>query len=271
METPQHNSRIQDDGAVSSVIENRSDASLYKQIYLILRTRILNGEYPNQSVLPGEMEMARQFGVSRITAKRALNDLAAEGLCLRKRGIGSIVTFKPSAGPLQADVQGLLEFLSHVNLNTKATMLNLEYLSASKKISEILKVPIGTEIQRSTRMRIFEGKPFSYLDTYVPADLGRSMDQAGLGARAALTLLEEQGVKVTNAEQTITATLADTAVAEVLDISPGSPLLRIARVVFDDQSRVVEYIVGLYRPDRFEYRMLLSRVSDGGAYSWTSL
>ena len=271
METPRYDPDNLDTNSVSSVIENRSDASLYKQIYLILRSRILNGEYSNQSVLPGEMEMARQFGVSRITAKRALNDLAAEGLCIRKRGIGSIVTFKPSTGPLQADVQGLLEFLSHVNLNTKAVMLSLEYLPASEKISEILKIPRGTEIQRSTRMRVFEDKPFSYLDTYVPADLGRSMDQSGLGTRAALTLLEDQGVKVKNAEQTITATLADTSIAEALEVSPGSPLLRITRVVFDEKSRVVEYIIGLYRPDRFEYRMMLSRVSDGDTYSWASL
>ena len=62
-----------------------SQSPLYQQIYLVIRDRILSGEYPDQSLRPGENELVAQFGVSRITAKRALNELSTEGLCDRKR------------------------------------------------------------------------------------------------------------------------------------------------------------------------------------------
>ncbi|MFK5980533.1 MAG: GntR family transcriptional regulator [Rhizobiaceae bacterium] len=257
---------------MTTPLENRSDASLYKQIYLTVRTRILNGEYPNNSVLPGEIEMSRQFGVSRITTKRALNELAAEGFCTRKRGVGTIVTFNPSTGPLQADVQGLLNFLSHVNEKTEGILLDLNYLPATSELAEIFRVAPGVEIRRIVRLRKLDGKPFSHLTTCIPGGIGRQIDSDDLGKEAALTLLERQGVKISSAEQNITATLADTFVAEALNVKLGSPLLRISRVVFDDSNRVVEYIVGLYRPDRFEYNMMLSRMTDkDGVNSWTSL
>ena len=64
------------------LIDERSPTPLYHQVYLVLRNGILNGDYPDGSLLPGEQETTILFGVSRITAKRALNDLAAEGfLC----------------------------------------------------------------------------------------------------------------------------------------------------------------------------------------------
>jgi GntR family transcriptional regulator len=90
-----------------------------------------------------------------------------------------------------------------------------------------------------------------------------------LASQAVLTVLEKTGVQVANAEQTITATLAGAKAAESLKVKLGSPLLRIVRVVFDREDRVVEYIIGLYRPDQYQYRTLLSRVSTGDAVSWS--
>jgi len=271
MKTTQHNLLLGQRQPTLTLIKSRSDASLYKQIHLTIRSRILNGEYPDQSVLPGEIELSRQFGVSRITAKRALNELAAEGLCSRKRGFGSLVTFNPSTGPLQANAQGLMDFVAKVNQKTEGVMLELDYLPASSEIAEIMQIATGTEIQRTVKIRYFDGKLFSYLTTCIPADIGKLLNSDDLGNVAALTLLEQQGIKIAHAEQTITSTLADTTVAEALDINPGAPLLRVTRIVFDSSMRVVEYIIGLYRPDRFEYRMLLSRVSEGGVNSWTPL
>ncbi|MHC4221204.1 MAG: GntR family transcriptional regulator [Planctomycetota bacterium] len=271
MTTAYRNPLFRQQDANLTQLKSRPDTSLYKQIHLTIRNRILSGEYPDQSLLPGEMKLSRQFGVSRITAKRALNELAAEGLCSRKRGSGSLVTFNPSNGPLQANAQGLLDFISYVGQKAGGVLLELEYLPASSEIAEIMKIPAGIDIQRTVKVRYFDDKPFSYLTTCVPAGIGRLINPDDLGNTAVLTLLERQGLKIAQAEQTITSTLADTTVAEALNIKPGSPLLRITRIVFDSSMSVVEYIVGLYRPDRFEYRMMLSRVSDGGVKSWASL
>jgi GntR family transcriptional regulator len=243
--------------------------SLYQQIHLLIRDRIMNGEYPDQSLLPSEHELANLFGVSRITAKRALNEVAAEGLCIRRRGHGSHVTYNPAGGPLKSDTQGLLDIFSDLYLRTEGRVLEFSYAPAGKRIAEVLEIDESAEIQRSTRTRRLDGKPLSYLTTYVPADLGRRYDRGHLVHQAAVTMLEKTGVEVANAEQSITATLAEAIAAEALEIKQGAPLLRISRIVRDRDNRVVEYIIGLYRPDQFQYSMSLLRVDDGIRQFWT--
>ncbi|MDD9878248.1 MAG: GntR family transcriptional regulator [Magnetovibrio sp.] len=251
-------------------VESGSETPLYQQIYLIIRNRILNGEYPDRSLLPSEHATAELFGVSRITAKRALNEVAAEGLCVRRRGRGSMVTYKPAVAPLKADVQGLLDFLFHMNLETEGFVLEFDYVPASNQVARMMEIDPGTEVQRSVRARRLDGTPFSYLTTFVPADLGRAYERDHLSNQAVLTLLEKTGVEVADAEQTITATLAEAVAAEALGVKPGSPLLRISRTVYDRAGRVVEFIVGLYRPDQYQYRSLLSRDRSSDTPAWTA-
>ena len=152
---------------------------------------------------------------------------------------------------------------------TEGFVLTFDYIAASAEIAKVMKIEAGADIQRSIRVRHLDGTPFSYLTTYVPGDLGRVYTRKHLASQAVLTMLEKTGVQVANAEQTITATLAGAKAAESLKVKLGSPLLQIVRVVFDREDRGVEYIIGLYRPDQYQYRTLLSRVSTGDAVSWS--
>jgi GntR family transcriptional regulator len=83
-----------------------------------------------------------------------------------------------------------------------------------------------------------------------------------------LTLLEENGVKAEHARQVVSARLADSQVAAALDTHAGAPLLAVTRLVRDVSGRPVQLLHGLYRPDRYEYRMDLSRTGEGAARIW---
>lgn len=255
--------------AVLSIVEADKKPPLYQQIYLLIRDRIITGEYPDQSLLPTEDEAAKLFAVSRITVKRALNEIAADGLCIRKRGQGSRVTYKLAGAPLKSDTQGLLDALSDAKISSAGEILEFDYKPAEARIAAILGVDENVEVQRSVRVRYHEGKPMSYLTTYVPADLGRRYESHHLLDQAVLTLLEQTGVEVTSADQNISATLAAAVGAEALEVKQGAPLLRIRRIVRDRDNRVVEYIIGLYRPDSFQYSMSLSRINDGSRQFWS--
>jgi len=235
----------------------------------VLRDKIHAGEYPDGSLLPSEQETAQMFGVSRITTQRALNELAAEGLCVREKGRGSRVTFTPPVATIKADAEGLFENLLQMGLQTEVEVLEFGYVAAVNDVARALGIERGEEVQRTVRVRRLDGKTFSYLSTYVPADIGRTYGRDDLAAQPLLTLLERGGVKVAGAEQTITATLADAVVAPALGVDLGSPLLSVSRVVFDVDDRPVEFITGLYRPDRYQYRMSLSRVGDARQRSWS--
>jgi GntR family transcriptional regulator len=142
-------------------------------------------------------------------------------------------------------------------------------VDASEGTARALQCEIGQRVQRAVRVRHLEGKPFSHLTTFVPEEIGRSYSREDLASKPLLTLLERCGVVVSGAEQTISATLADTNVAPILGVEVGSPLLKIDRIVCDQEDSPVEYITGLYRPDLYNYRMTLSRVQNDGAKAWS--
>jgi GntR family transcriptional regulator len=260
------------DRVVSAGIEGVSGAlrmPLYHQIFLILRQQITDGLHEYDALIPGEQELAETYDVSRITAKRALDELAAEGLVVRERGRGTRVRYRPKARAFQSSMDGLLENLIAMGLETKVKLISFGYVPANEEVAAALSCPIGQEVQRSVRMRSVEGKPFSFLTTYVPADIGRRYDASDLANKPLLSLLERSGVQVDAASQAISATLADPGVAGHLGISAGSALLKINRIVKDREGRPVEYITALYRPDQYQYRMVLSRVQGETHNTWT--
>jgi len=254
----------------AAVIDERLPTPLYHQIFLILRGQIMEGRLVPGALLAGEEELARQFNVSRITARRALAELAAEGLVTRGRGRGTHVTPRNEPPPIRAGVEGLLENLLAMGLKTQVSLIEFGYEAAAPDVAAALQVAPGEEVQRAVRVRSLAAGPFSYLTTYVPADVGRKFSRRELANEPLLALLERSGVVIGGADQTITATLADTRVAPLLETVVGAPLIRLSRTVHDVAGRPVEYIVGLYRPDRYQFRMSLDRVKGEDSNTWSA-
>jgi GntR family transcriptional regulator len=255
----------------SAVVDGRLRTPLYHQIYLILRDKIRDEVYPDGAPLPSELQLMRQYGVSRITAKRALDELAADGLVVRARGRGTRVRFSPPAPPIRASVEGLLENLLTMGLKTEVVLLDFDYVPATPDVAAALECAPGKIVQRAVRIRTIKGEPFSHLTTHVPETIGRSYSRHDLASKPLLSLLERMGVEVSRAEQTISAKLADAQVATHLGVEVGSALLKISRVVRDQAGRPVEFITGLYRPDRYHYTMQLSRIHDQARNVWSAV
>jgi GntR family transcriptional regulator len=251
-------------------VDQRQPMPLYHQIFLILADQIRDGKYIVNDFLPTEHTLMRQYGVSRITAKRALNELAAAGLAVRSRGRGTQVQSGHFASPIGAPIEGLLENLLAMGLKTGVDLLEFDYLPANAEVSAALQCEPGTTVQRAVRVRRVERDPFSYLTTFVPETLGRSYSAQDIASRPLLSLLERTGAVVSHAEQIITATLADSIVAPALRVAIGAALIRIKRIVYDQSDRPVELLTGLYRPDRFQHKMSLSRVEHGKRTLWSA-
>jgi GntR family transcriptional regulator len=110
--------------------------------------------------------------------------------------------------------------------------------------------------------------PVSHITTWVPGDLAAGLTRKQLAAQPLLVLLENSGVEIGRATQSISARQADAQVAALLDVALGSALLWVNRLVYDTDNRPVQWLQGLYRPDRYEYEMELSRVGDVDATVW---
>jgi len=243
----------------------------YHRIYLVLREQLEDGRF--DAGLPGELALMQQFGVARVTVRRALQQLAGEGLITRQAGRGTHpVEREPAAaasnGPLRTGLTGLLENIVSMSLNTTVKVLAVDTVAASPAVAAALGLAPGAKVQKAVRVRSTREGPLSHITTYVPADVARRFGRRELARKPILLLLEESGVKVGRAEQSISARLADAEVADQLQVAVGSALLAVRRVIFDEQERPVQWLHGLYRPDRYEYQMQLSRVGAIDAKVW---
>ena len=250
----------------------------YHQIYLVLREQLHEGRFDHG--LPGELALMAQFGVARVTVRRALSQLAEEGLIQREPGRGTRpVTARAQelqmqastmASGQQARLTGLLENLVTMGMRTKVKVLSVERMRAPVDVAAALKLPATAQVQKAERVRSTPEGPLSHITTWVPDAISSGFGKRELAQKPILVLLEESGVKVGRAEQTISARLADVGMAQHLDVSVGSALLAVRRLIYDEDDRPVQWLHGLYRPDRYEYQMQLSRVGSIDAKVWVS-
>jgi GntR family transcriptional regulator len=245
----------------------------YHRIYLVLREQLEEGRFTGG--VPGELVLMRQFGVARVTVRRALEQLAQEGLIAREPGRGTRAIGWPARqgaanDPMRTQLTGLLENLVSMGLRTSVKVLDVDMIAASEAVAGALAVAPGSMVQKAVRVRSTREGPLSHITTYVPADVARQFGRRELARKPILLLLEEAGVKVGRAVQTVSARLADAEVAGHLDLAVGSALLAVRRLIYDEQDRPVQWLHGLYRPDRYEYQMQLSRVGSIDAKVWVS-
>jgi len=246
----------------------------YHQIYLVLRELLSEGRFDDG--LPGELSLVKEFGVARVTVRRALEKLVTEGLIERRPGRGTTPLKRPPAAAAQpgaggrVHLTGLLENIVTMGLRTSVRVLDCEHVAAPDAVARVLGLPADAPVQKAVRVRATREGPLSHITTWVPARLAAGFGRRELARKPLLLLLEASGVRIGRATQTITARLADAQVAPHLEVAVGSALLAVSRLVLDADERPVQWLHGLYRPDRYQYEMELSRVGGIDARVWVS-
>jgi GntR family transcriptional regulator len=236
----------------------------YRQIYLLLRERLREGCYDRDGV-PGECLLAARFGVGRITVRKAMEILVADGLVSRRPRLGTWPLHAPdcqqsdasSSGP-RAQLKGLLENIVDMGLKTSVEVLDSTVVTASSTVAEALRIRLGEPVFRTVRIRSTVQGPLSHITTYVPSAVA-TLHRRDLTRKPLLMLLEEAGVRFGGATQTVSAQLADAVTARHLDVSIDSALLAVTRLVNDVEEQPVQLLRGLYRADRYHYALQLSR------------
>jgi GntR family transcriptional regulator len=247
----------------------------YHQVYLVLREQLAEGRFA--AGVPGEMQLMKEFGVARVTVRRALEHLATEGLIERSPGRGTVAIEQSPAAHAgetparqRAQLTGLLENIVNMGLRTLVKVVDFEVLPASTLVARQLDLAPGTLVQKAVRVRSTRDGPLSHITTHVPQEFAKGFGRRELGKKPILMLLEDSGVRIGRARQTISAKLADARIAPLLKVDVGSALLAVQRLVFDIDERPVQWLQGLYRPDRYQYEMQLSRVGGIDAKVWVS-
>ena len=246
----------------------------YHQVYLLLREALDEGRWADG--LPSEPRLAQAYGVARVTVRRALESLAAEGLIERTPGRGTVPVRRggdaegTGESAERAPLEGLLETIVTMGLRTSVRVVELETVAAPEAVARMLALARDARVQKAVRVRATRDGPVSHITTWMPARPTLRFGRRELARKPMLVLLEEAGVRIGRATQTVGAWLADAAVAAQLDVAVGSALLAVNRLVYDADGGPIQWLNGLYRPDRYRYEMELSRVGGLDARVWVS-
>ena len=252
---------------ISARIDESLAIPLYHQVYLVLKENIRAGEYPPDTPLPAEATLCDQFSVSRITIKRAMRELVDDGLVVRQRGRGTFVadSIQPPRTPNALD--DLMQSVQAIGDATEVRNVSADFVIPPQDIARALRVKDGEKVLRSNQVRLADGDPLAAIAAYVPEHVAAQLS-ADTENLPMLMRLRQAGIEVARADQEVTATLAEPAVAVQLGIEVGSPLLRLTRLVMDKGGVPVEWLVSHYRGDRYAMRTSLTHETVGRSSAW---
>lgn len=234
----------------------RGDAiPLYHQIYLALRDQIYSGALGYGAQVPTEHDLAAQFGVSRITARRSLKELADNNLVERRRRVGTRVIYRARTVPIEFTPEQAVESLIAFGRDTDVRVMDYVTEAASDALAELLGIAAGDQVVRATRMRSLHGEPLGLIESVVPAAIATGVTRAQLGRKPLLELLRLNGHIVSAGQQIISAVGADPTLAMQLGVEPRAAIIRIERLIRSASGAPLARTIAHYRGDR--YRLAL--------------
>jgi GntR family transcriptional regulator len=226
-------------GALMSVHDFRSSPAdvtagagvpLHRQLFLVLYDEIARGALAPGDALPTEQTLGNQFGVSRITVRRALADLAAAGLIERRHGVGSFVCDRP---PSQRSTAGgsYMDELRQTEFETEVDVIELDVRTVPAAIADQLGRERALHVLRLRRERR-TSEPLMITEAWLPETLSGTITEDALSRAPLYRLLADAGVKLDRVQHEITAEIAGPRNAQLLNTAIGSALIRLNRLAF---------------------------------------
>ena len=232
---------------------------LYQQIKGLITQGLQAGDWKPGEMIPSEIELAARFKVSQGTVRKAIDELAAENLLVRRQGKGTFV-----ATHIEARTQFRFLRLTPDEGEQRypdSRILECRRVRAPAEIARLLDLRAGDSTVQIRRLLSHGGTPFVLDEIWLPGAIFRGITSERLAESKVplYSLFESEfGTKMVRADEQIRAVLADAAVAEVLKIPVRSPLLSVDRVTYTYGDKPVEVRKGLYSTRDHYYKNELS-------------
>ena len=231
---------------------------LYLQIKTLITRGLQGGEWKPGEAIPSEGDLARRFGVSQGTVRKAIDAMAAENLLIRRQGKGTYVATHHEA---RAQFRFLRLAPDEPRDETSdSRILACRRMRASAEIAHFLRLKAGDAIVAIRRVLSFDGVPTVLDDIWLDGVVFRGLTAERIAAYHGplYGLFESEfATPMTRAEERIRAVAADAATASILAVQPGAPLLLVERVSMTYHDRPVELRRGLYSTAGHHYRNAL--------------
>ncbi|SIR70775.1 GntR family transcriptional regulator [Pseudacidovorax sp. RU35E] len=237
-----------------------SPIAKYHRVEVMPAEPIRSGVYPD-GALPTERALALEFGVARVTVRHALRRLEDQSLVTRhERRVAATVSPERTARRRRLR-EHVDQFLDRGRADHRK-VLRFGSVEATLPVAGSLGIGAGERVLRVVRLRSRVGVPLTYTESFVPQRLAHLLDLARLLRQPLIRALEEGGLKVGGAQQSVRAERCPANIAAALGVPEHEPVLRLERVVSDEARASVQLLLGWRRADCFEIRMESSRAED---------
>ena len=235
--------------------QQASGPPLYARVYQALRDEILSDRYPAGGPLPSEYMLEQRFLVSRITVRRALEELERAGLIERSQGRNATVLQRPP--PLVVDVGQAMASAMAEAADTRPRILSFRWIRPEEELADSLRVASESRVLWVTRLRCRLGQPVSHTSVHMPEHIGREMSEEVLDQLPLVDVLKSHGYVADSADQLLSAAPAPPGIAKLLDLSAGAPIFSLRRLMRDAEGQPILLLHASMRWDRFNYRLSL--------------
>jgi GntR family transcriptional regulator len=230
---------------------------LYDKVYRALRDDIEGGVLRPGELMPSERAVGSRLKVSRITVRRAMQQLAVDGLIETTSGRGSRVA---SLGEPPNSLLSFTAMAAERGLVTSASVLSCQVREASIDEAEILRIPPGAPIFELHRLRLLGGLPIAVDSSHISYDRVRGIERVDFATASLYHTLESDfGISATRADYALEAVGATARESQLLDVELGAPLLSAAETMYDQFDRPTDIGRIVYRGDRYRFRARLLR------------
>jgi GntR family transcriptional regulator len=239
------------------MLNKDSSVPLHEQLASVLREQVIRRELGPNERLPSERELCQQYGISRITVRQALSELAQAGLVYSSVGKGTYV----AETAFQEDLQPLSSFtqdLERRGMRANSQVLEARIVPADDYWSEVFYVPRGAELVRLYRLRLTGNIPIALQLTHLPHHLCLHLLEYDFSTCSLYEVLRNvYKLHLSRAETVIEATLATTHEADLLDLSTPAAILVSTQTTLLDTGIVIEVTRSTFNSERYKLRMHL--------------
>jgi GntR family transcriptional regulator len=239
------------------LLKKRRNIPLHHQVFLVLQDRIAERRYAPGEALPSEEDLAKLFGVSRVTIRAALETLNTLGLIERRQGAGTFVRELARPESWSVPIMDLAARSRMIVRTTTAHVVEFGFVPAPPHVRSHFQAQPDALFQRAVRIRYIKSQPIMQVTTYIPEDIGRQFGPKDMEGASLYAILQRFGITFGSGEQVVTAAAADPVVAKRLNVAIGAPLLKVVRVHFDTTGRPIQHFELLAPPATYELRMPL--------------
>lgn len=251
----------------SKTAQRNATLPAYHRLFVILSEGIRSGKYPPGELLPSENVLCKTYSMSRVTVRRALDQLVEDGLVAKHHGQGTIVKITP-AEQNKNRVSGLLTDLVAQGIKFTTKTLQWGEVAANADVSSALGLRTGDRCLLIQRVRYHNKLPISVASIYLPTAIGKQLKRRNASSQLVIKMLEDTSAPAEQVAYKLSAGLADGQIADWLELPAGSPVLRMRGIASNRQGKSIYYQDSVYHPERYEYGFSLQRDAASDTMVW---